>query len=48
MRKRLIEDAEVSLNRVVDHAFLRSLQLLLFAAALAVAGLVLHARFLRR
>jgi len=48
MRKRLIDDAESALNSVVDHAFLRAVQLLLIAAALGALGVVLYARFLRR
>ncbi len=48
MRKRLIDDAGVTLNDVVDHAFLRAVQLLLIAAGLGAVGVVLYARFLRR
>jgi hypothetical protein len=48
MRKRLIAEAGVTLNEVVDHAFVRAVQLLLMAAALAAVGLVVYARFLRR
>ncbi len=47
MRKRTIDDAGLVLNRVVDHAFLRAVELLLIAAALGAVGLVLYARFLR-
>jgi hypothetical protein len=45
-RDPLIAELEASLERFVDHAFYRALQLLL-AAALAAVGAVLHARFLR-
>jgi hypothetical protein len=48
MRKRLMTDAETSLIDVVDHAFLKALELLLIAAGLAALGLVLYARVLRR
>lgn len=48
MRKRLIAEAGVTLNEVVDHAFVRAVQLLLMAAAFALLGLVIHARLLRR
>ncbi len=48
MRKRLMEDIGVTLNRVVDHAFLRLVELLLIAAALGVVGLLLCIRLLRR
>jgi hypothetical protein len=48
MRKELIVDAEVALDRVVDHAFVRALHLLLIAAGLAAVGVVLWALFLRR
>jgi hypothetical protein len=48
MRKRLVEDAEQTMNRVVDHAFIRAVYLLAIAAALGAVGLILHARFLRR
>ena len=48
MRKRLMDDVGVTLNRVVDHAFLRAVELLLIAAALGALGVVLYARFLRR
>ena len=47
MRGRLIEDAGVALGEVVDHAFVRALQLLLIAAVLLAIGVVLHERFLR-
>jgi hypothetical protein len=47
MRARLIDDAGGVLSDVVDHAFVRALQLLLIAAALLAIGVVLHARFLR-
>lgn len=48
MRKRLMNDMELTLNRVVDHAFTRAIELLLIAAALVAVGVVLLARFLRR
>ncbi len=48
MRTRLMDDIGVTLKRVVDHAFLRAIQLLLIAAALGVVGLVVYARFRRR
>jgi hypothetical protein len=48
MRRSLISDAELSLDRVVDHAFVRALELLLIAAALAAAGVVLWALYARR
>ena len=48
MRKRTINDAGLVLNRVVDHAFLRALELLLIAAGLGAVGVVLYLRFLRR
>ncbi len=47
MRTRLIDDAGAVLAEVVDHAFIRALQLLLIAAALLAVGVVLYARFLR-
>lgn len=47
MRGRLIEDAGVVLGEVIDHAFVRALQLLLIAAVLFAIGVVLHERFLR-
>jgi hypothetical protein len=46
-REPLIDDLQVSLEGVVDHAFYRALQLLLAAAALAAVGAVLYARVLR-
>lgn len=48
MRQRLISEVGDQLLAVVDHAFLKAVELLLIAAALGAAGLVLHARFLRR
>ena len=48
MRMRLMDDAGVTLDKVVDHVFYRALQLLLVAALLAAIGLFVHARFLRR
>jgi uncharacterized membrane protein len=44
----VIEDERVILDRVVDRAFLRMLQLVLICAALAAVGAVAYARFLRR
>jgi hypothetical protein len=46
-REPLIAEIELSLERVVDHAFYRALQLQLAAAALAAVGAVFHACFLR-
>lgn len=48
MRKRLIDEAGVTLKGVVDHAFVRAIELLLVAAALGVLCLFLYARFFRR
>ena len=48
MQKRLIDDGALALNDVVDHAFLRAVELLLIAAALGAVGVVLYTRFLRR
>jgi hypothetical protein len=48
MRKRLIEEAGVTLNKVVDHAFVKGVELLLIAAALAALGLVVHSVIIRR
>jgi hypothetical protein len=48
MRKRLLTDAETSLLDVVDHAFIKALELLFIAAGLGAIGLVLYARVLRR
>ncbi len=48
MRKRMTDDAASALDSVVDHAFLRAVQLLFIAAGLGAVGVVLYARFLRR
>ena len=48
MRLRLVDDTKTALNNVVDHAFVRAVELLLIAAALGAVGLVLDARYLRR
>lgn len=48
MRKNLISEAEDSLDRVVDHAFVRALELLLIAAGLAAVGVVLWSLIFRR
>jgi hypothetical protein len=48
MRKRLIDDVGTTLTDVLDHAFLKGVELLLIAAVLGALGLVLYARFLRR
>ena len=45
MRGRLIDDAGTTLNGVVDHAFLKGVELLLIAAALCALGLVIYVRF---
>jgi hypothetical protein len=44
----LIEEAGVTLNKVVDHAFVKGVELLLIAAALAALGLVVHSVIIRR
>ncbi len=48
MRSRLIVDAGETLNRVVDHAFIRLVQLLLICAGLVVLVLVLRSVLLRQ
>jgi hypothetical protein len=48
MRGRLISEAADALYTVVDHAFVRAIELLLIGAALSFAGMVVHARWLRR
>lgn len=48
MRKRLIIETSDALDAVVDHAFVRSIELLLIAAALAFVGMIAYARWLRR
>jgi len=48
MRKRLINEASEALDTVVDHAFVRAIELLLIGAGLAFAGMVAYARWLRR
>ncbi len=47
MRKRIVDDVGTTLNQVVDHAFVKALQLLLIAVVLGAVGAVLYARFLR-
>ena len=47
-QRSVIDDGGVTLESVVDHAFIRSVQLLLIAATLAALGVILYARFLRR
>ena len=48
MRRRLMVDAGETLDRVVDHAFFRLVELLLICAGLVALGLVLRAFLLRR
>jgi hypothetical protein len=48
MRKRLMVDTGQRLEQVVDHAFLRLVQLLLVCAVVAVLGLVLRRYLFRR
>ena len=48
MRGRLIDDIEVAMNGVVDHAFMRGLQFLLIVAVLGGAGFALYTRLFRR
>jgi maltooligosyltrehalose synthase len=48
MRKRLIVEAGEALDRVVDHAFFRLVQLLLICAGLVAMGLLFRAFLLRR
>jgi hypothetical protein len=43
----ILRDGGVTMEGVVDHAFLRAVQLLLIAATLAALGVILYARFLR-
>lgn len=47
MRARVIGEAGTTLIGVVDHAFVRAVELLLIAAGLVAAGTFLHSRFLR-
>jgi len=48
MRKRLMVDSGEALDRVVDHAFFRLVELLLVCAGLVALGLVLRVFLLRR
>ena len=48
MRKRLMVDSGEALDRVVDHAFFRLVELLLVCAGLVALGLVLRRLLLRR
>lgn len=48
MRRRLMVEAGETLERIVDHSFLRLVQLLLICAGLLVLGLVLYICFVRR
>ena len=48
MRKRLIVEAGAGLERVVDRAFFRLVQLLLVCAGLVAIGLLLRVLFLHR
>jgi hypothetical protein len=48
MRKRLMVDSGEALDRVVDHAFFRLVELLLVCAGLVAVGLMLRAFLLRR
>jgi len=47
MRKRLIDESAPALDQVVDHAFVRAVELLLIAFALGGLGAFLFVRFLR-
>ena len=48
MRKRLMVDSGEALDRVVDHAFFRLVELLLVCAGLVALGLILRSLLLRR